>query len=307
MRFSFRFFPLAIFIFCCSWAHSDHFLTYIIPCYNCEKWIEESVESVFKQNLQCPFELICTDDGSSDATYAVLCRLREKHPEMIVLKHVKNGGGGAARNTCVSASFGDIIFCLDSDNVLEPNSVQRLIDRMDETGADVVSFGSVYYFTEHFNRVGTVDYKAPNGYYDLQYFLLRGTTPPCSGNYLYTRASFDKAGGYPEIYGAMDTYAFGFYQLLNGGKMTYVPGTFYWHRHGIDSYFIRESTAKKIDKCFFELILANQEVFEDFTLSRIKANYEFMKNDQRYISFVQVLESGLLRVKNYVPQTFRSI
>jgi glycosyltransferase involved in cell wall biosynthesis len=294
-------FFLSVFLFCCSCAFSDHFLTFIIPCYNCEKWIEESVESVFKQNVLCPFELICTDDGSADGTYSVLCALKEKHPEMIVLQHEKNRGGGAARNTCVAASRGDIIFCLDSDNVLEVNSVQRLIDRMDETGAEVVSFGSVYYFTEHFNRVGTVDYKAPFGYYDLQFFLLKGTTPPCSGNYLYTRASFDQAGGYPEKYGALDTYAFGFYQLLNGCKMSYVPGTYYWHRHGIDSYFIRESGARKIDRCFFELILANRDVFDDFTISRIQANEECMKKNQRYLSFVEILESGLLRVKNYVP------
>ncbi len=250
---------------------AEHFLTFIIPCYNCEQWVEESIESIYEQkDLGCPFEVICTDDGSKDNTYQLLRSLRKKHPNMRVFQHEKNQGGGACRNTCVSHAQGDLIFCLDSDNLLAPNSVQALIDRLDQTGVDVASFGEIHYFTGDRVHVSIGTYSFPGERVTLEQAVQYTDTPPWSGNYLYTKKSFEKVGGYPTDLAAMDTYGFGFMQLLKGCKMTYVPGTFYLHRHGIESYYVRESAARKMTKTFCSFLLSHQEIFTKKTVKMLK-------------------------------------
>jgi glycosyltransferase involved in cell wall biosynthesis len=247
-------FVIVLLLNCYGLKGSEHFLSFIIPCYNCEPWIEQAIESIYQQDLQCPFEIICTDDGSKDSTFQILSTLALQHLEMKILQHDKNQGGGATRNTCVLGSCGDIIFCLDSDNVLEKNTVQKLIDHMDKTGADIVCCGSLIYFVDNFTPTGGVNYYTPSGVYKLKDILQNVDSPAWSGNYLYTRKSFDVAGGYPTPWGALDTYAFGFLQLMHGFKIHYVPGTYYWHRHGIESYYIRDARGNKLSINFFKFL-----------------------------------------------------
>ena len=128
-------------------SNSDsHFLSFIIPCYNCSKTVAQSLDSIYKQHLNMPFEIICTDDGSSDMSYEILLGYKADHPEVKIYKHDKNRGGGAARNTCVKYAKGDLIFCLDSDNILVENSVNGLIQLLDQTCCDIAVFKEIHYF-----------------------------------------------------------------------------------------------------------------------------------------------------------------
>lgn len=249
----------------CVGAFANHFVTFIIPCYNCEEWIEGAVQSIYQQNLNDPFEIICTDDASTDSTYDILSTLSEDFPELYVLRHATNRGGGATRNTCVQESEGDLIFCLDADNILAPHSVQRLIDHLDATKSDIVSFGKVCYFTDDLKETGLITYHCLDNQYRLQDILQTTDSPPFSGNYLYTRESFDRAGGYPTQYGALDTFAFGFEQLAHHCKLTFVPETFYWHRSGIESYFVRESRNNQLSIDFFQFLLQHRNLFKKKT------------------------------------------
>lgn len=277
---------------------ADHFLTFIVPCYNCEQWVEESIESILDQkNLNCPFEIVCTDDGSKDGTYSLLCSLRKKHPEMRVFQHEKNQGGGACRNTCVSQAQGDLIFCLDSDNVLAPNSVQTLIDHLDRSGDDAVAFGEAHYFRETREVSGKSVYQLPEEKVTLQQVLQETETPPWSGNYLYTKKSFTKAGGYPTDVNAMDTYAFGFLQLMNGCKMSYVPGTFYLHRHGIDSYYVRESAARRLTKVFCTFLLAHKKLFTRKTVKLLNQQLDLANQGKPGKDQIALLKEKKLQLK----------
>ena len=64
---------------------AQHFLTFIMPCYNCAKTVCESLDSIYAQtNLNVEFEVICTDDGSRDNTRTVLSDYQKNHPNMHV-------------------------------------------------------------------------------------------------------------------------------------------------------------------------------------------------------------------------------
>lgn len=269
---------------------TDHFLTYIIPCYNCEAWVEQSVESMCAQTIQCPFEIICTDDGSTDGTYDLLKTLAEKHPEVRVFKHEKNRGGAAARNTCVQSGVGDIIFCLDADNVLAPDSIQILIDVMDEKGVDIVCFGRAQYFVDDFQETGAEEYYADNEEYTITHLIERAGNPAWSGNYLYTRKSYDRAGGYSEKWGALDTFSFGFTQVREGARMIYVPGTLYWHRHGIASYFVRKR--EEINRMMFQILMENCDLLTTSSFQKIYTEYSKAMRGDPYLDYIALMDEG---------------
>ncbi|MHB8904501.1 MAG: glycosyltransferase [Melioribacteraceae bacterium] len=220
----------------------NHFLTFIIPCYNCSATISESIDSIINQRLEIPYEIVCTDDCSTDNTVDILKSYSKKYPFINILNHDQNKGGAAARNTCVRNSKGDLIFCLDSDNVLEANSISRLIALLDEKKVAAASFQELKYFKENISNVyDSWIFEAPDNVCGFSHIIMNIKTPPASGNYLFTKESWEKANGYPEGSGAMDAWGFGFRQLATGTKIAILPNSFYYHRVTDNSYWTREN------------------------------------------------------------------
>jgi len=277
---------------------ADHFVSFVIPCYNCEPWIAQAIESIYQQSLQCPFEIVCTDDGSTDGTWAALEALRNKHPELSLVQHPRNRGGGAARNTCVKKSRGDLLFCLDADNVLVPQSVPQLLDRMDLGGYDIVGFGMAQYFIGDFEKVGRSTYVYPGiDTFSLKDIVQNGDTPVWSGNYLYTRISYDRAGGYPEQWGALDTFTFGFHQVLQGAKMTVVPELYYWHRHGLQSYYVREALAKRLNVHFFRFLMSHEELFLPQSVKKIREQLHLALAGREFLDLQWIMGNNVLQLR----------
>lgn len=205
-------------------------LSFILPCYNCANTVEESLDSVYSQELKIPFEVICTEDGSGDGTGVVLEKYKnEKRPGLRIFYHPRNMGEALSANTCALNTKGDIIFRLDADNVLESGSVQPLVSLLEESGEDASSFSFYKNFYVLGKETGTWTYKHNNGFCDFSNVISNNSVPPASGNYLFTKESYIKSGGYPPGYG-MASWGFGFRQLVNGGRIAILENSFYWHR-----------------------------------------------------------------------------
>lgn len=216
-------------------------LSVVVPCYNCEKTLNETLESLAGQDWPCPWELVAVDDGSRDGTATLLKGWTRKLPQMRVLTQA-NQGGGAARNAGIRAALNEVIFVFDSDNLLPPGQGRRLWDGLKESpDLDGVTFESIEYFqgTNPKRRVRANFLPAretltPKAYFDGQMFPLIHTFG------LYTKQSWQAAGAYPTHHN-FDTQGFGLRWLMAGGKVRAVPGTTYWHRQapGEPSYFER--------------------------------------------------------------------
>ena len=103
----------------------------VIPCYNGEKHIHISVDSVLAQSFE-DFEIIVVDDGSDDDTAAVVEALAAKDEKSRVqLVRRENGGVSAARNSGIKASQGDYVCFLDSDDQWLPEHLAVLSDAID--------------------------------------------------------------------------------------------------------------------------------------------------------------------------------
>lgn len=215
-----------------------HAISFFIPAYNCEKTLEESVQSIIEGNFSEGDELVLVNDGSTDGTETLIDSLALRYPMIRKINHGRNKGGAAARNTAVENSINEILFCLDSDNILVPGSVQRLKEFLLRTGADVAAFAEIHFFQA--NKANVTHkwvFKAETTLADC---LASHVVPGASGNYLFTKKSWQRAGGYPEFAGAMDSWGFGFRLLATGSKMLAMPESFYLHRYGYESYWIRE-------------------------------------------------------------------
>ena len=100
----------------------------LIPAYNAEKWIAETLESAIGQTWPCK-EVIVVDDGSTDKTAEVARRFASK--EVVVISREK-GGAAAARNCALQLSQGDYIQWLDADDLLAPDKIARQLAKQRE-------------------------------------------------------------------------------------------------------------------------------------------------------------------------------
>ena len=105
----------------------------VTPVYNAAKYIERTVCSVLVQTLP-DWEMVCVDDGSSDASGQILDGLAAKDSRIKVV-HQPNGGEGAARNAALRVATGDWIVFLDADDLLSPWALAehaRVVDQCPE-------------------------------------------------------------------------------------------------------------------------------------------------------------------------------
>lgn len=108
----------------------------IIPVYNTEKWVEESIISVQRGGYD-NLEIIVVDDGSHDNSGVIINRLLANDPRIIYI-HKKNSGAAAARESGLNVSTGEYIIFLDSDDYIEKGSIAIMVERAQATNADMV-------------------------------------------------------------------------------------------------------------------------------------------------------------------------
>jgi glycosyltransferase involved in cell wall biosynthesis len=259
-------------------------VSFFIPAFNCAKTLAETVASIHDGNLQDGDEIVIVNDGSTDATAAVIRDLQSRYPSIRAIDHRFNKGGGAARNTAVENAAHEILFCLDSDNILARASIPRLRQFLLDTSADVAAFRQPWYFVESTSQV-THKWTYKPGQIELADYLAGAVVPGASGNYMFTRDSWLAAKRYPEFAGALDTWGFGLRQVATGQKMLVMPESHYFHRYGHESYWVRESkrtsislTATQLLIPFFDQLL-EQDV--DYILGRSGRYGWFDRLDER--------------------------
>ncbi|NER52918.1 MAG: glycosyltransferase family 2 protein [Symploca sp. SIO1A3] len=127
----------------------------IIPCYNAERWIEQTLESVANQTLSA-YEIIVVDDGSTDNS-----RDRIQGSSIpITLLQTQRLGPGAARNRGIAAATGDWIAFLDADDWWQPNHLERVQALLSNTD-DVVYLAAAEHYSLNVNRVVSLSDNGP--------------------------------------------------------------------------------------------------------------------------------------------------
>lgn len=114
-------------------------MSVIIPMYNVSRVIKRAIESLYDQTLS-GIELIFVDDCSKDDTLDCLesLLLPKKGVEVKIVRHAENRGVAVARNTGLDHATGEYIYYVDADDYIEPNTLEKLYSKAQESDADIV-------------------------------------------------------------------------------------------------------------------------------------------------------------------------
>ncbi|OQQ86680.1 glycosyl transferase [Ligilactobacillus salivarius] len=107
-----------------------------VPVYNVEVYLRECLDSIMNQTFK-DFEVIMVDDGSTDNSFDI-CQEYVARDNRFKLFYQENKGLAGARNTCLKYMKGEYINWVDSDDVVDYNYLERLLEVQEKTSADII-------------------------------------------------------------------------------------------------------------------------------------------------------------------------
>ena len=113
-------------------------VTVIMPIYNTEVYLTDSIASILNQTLKS-LELICVDDGSTDQSRKV-CNEFAANDERITVIAQPNRGQGCARNRALKSARGRFVYFMDSDDILLPTALEEVCSEMLKDNLDLLFF-----------------------------------------------------------------------------------------------------------------------------------------------------------------------
>lgn len=123
-------------------------ISIIIPCYNCEKTVENSLRSVENQTYR-DLEVILIDDGSKDGTLSKLHDYQKTSSKKVIVQHQENGGVSVARNKGLELASGQYIAFLDSDDTFSDDALASMYQGYSTPDIDIV-YG---FFTRELSKI----------------------------------------------------------------------------------------------------------------------------------------------------------
>lgn len=149
----------------CNCVNSQkNLVSVVMPAYNSEKYIEDSIKSVLAQTYK-NIELIVIDDASKDGTVKIVEKLKTQDPRINLFKNKSNLGVSETRNKGISKANGEWIAFLDSDDIWMDSKIEKQIKYATNTSAEFVFTGSSYInefnkpYSGIFNVPALVSYK----------------------------------------------------------------------------------------------------------------------------------------------------
>lgn len=250
----------------------------IIPCYNCEKYVLETVQSVLYSDYS-PIEIILINDGSTDNTLKIITQLAELNPTISVY-NIENSGPSKARNIAISKAKGDYILPLDGDDKIDSQYISKAIKILSTDSSIKVVYCNAEYFGEK------------KGSWNLPEFNLKRLA---LNNMIFVSAMFRKSdweeiSGFDEkmIYGIED-WDFWISMLKNGGNVFKIDFTGFYYR------ITNQSRTNKLFKDG-KLDLMHQYLFnkhKDFFLS-------YLTNPLNLIHQLEITKFQLLNAKHEI-------
>ena len=110
-------------------------VSFVVPVYNVEKYLEKCIQSILNQSYS-NLELILVNDGSPDDSQRIIEKYKKIDKRIISIKK-KNEGVSAARNDGIEIATGDYILFVDSDDYIEKNYAEYLIELIENNDSDM--------------------------------------------------------------------------------------------------------------------------------------------------------------------------
>lgn len=234
------------------------FVSIIVPVYNVEKYLRECVDSILRQTYR-ELQIILVDDGSPDGSGAI-CDEYALRDDRVTVIHSENGGLSAARNRGLSLCEGDYILFVDSDDWLEDNAVEVLVNKAKADQLDILLYDAIS-FDENTPELSDVSEitkyirkQTYPGVYtgaDLFVQMLKNDEYRSPVQYYFYNNSFLDYHQLRFHEGILhEDEEFNFFALLNAQRVAHISDVLYHHRFRVDSIMGARFTQRNVDGCY---------------------------------------------------------
>lgn len=195
----------------------DKLVSIIIPVYNVRNYLKDCIDSVINQTYK-NIEILLIDDGSVDGS-SEICDEYKTLDSRIVVIHKKNGGLSDARNVGIDLCKGDYIYFLDSDDYLEKDAIEILLNSCEYFGKQIALTNYRMFIgeiVEEKNIEKKYEYEELSTMDSIKTMLLPGKYDHCACAKMYDRKLWDsirfpKGKLYEDLYTIYDIF-----QISNG-------------------------------------------------------------------------------------------
>ncbi|WP_162008611.1 FkbM family methyltransferase [Thermochromatium tepidum] len=270
-----------------------------LPVYNVAPYLRDCLDSIITQDFT-DLEILCVNDGSTDESPAILAEYAQRDPRIRIV-HQTNRGLASTRNTALDHVRGRYLLHVDSDDMLRPGAITRLVEEIERTGADFIVFQHVM-----FEEGREFD----NWYYDFDSWSLEPKTRLEQKleilHYHYTWSKFFRMAflhrhnfRFPDGL-QFDDNVYHWQVLLAAEKVVVLPeklykyrmrpGSIMWHRgrHHLDIFRIfKEGIA------LFRAQGVYEAVFQDFMQYKMGLQYFWTRDIEprfRYLAYRGILD-----------------
>ena len=201
-------------------------VTIYIPCCNYGRFLQQSVESVYRQ-LYTNWELIIVDEGSDDESVRIADELCRRSPSKTsLIKNPQAIGLQRLANTVLGMAKGKYMIRLDADDWLDENALLVLVTKLESSPNIGLAYGN-YFYTDSAGNVLGMERRHKLGVEDTV-----GHLPPHGACTMFRTRSLKAAGGYSEDINAQDGWEL-WYKLYDriGAVSLDIP-IFYYRQHG---------------------------------------------------------------------------
>ena len=196
----------------------------ITPSYNSEKFIEDTILSVINQDYDS-IEHIIINDGSTDSTEEII----KKYDKHIKYIKVENGGANRARNIGAKIAKGKYFMFLDSDDILDKNTIKILVSHQNDMDITACKTSRLSYTNGHWVDSPMGMSFLPPEKDEISSWLTGWYIPPCS--ILWSKFSYSKVIKWDERLSINQDGDIMLRALLNGVKIIYAPETKAYYRN----------------------------------------------------------------------------
>lgn len=224
-----------------------------IPCHNAAPYIGKAIESILAQSWPL-IEVIVVDDGSSDASGAILDSYAS--PRLLVI-HQENRGQCSAANRALEVAQGDLIKFFDADDILASMSIEAQVYRL-KGNTDAVA--SAQWGRFYRNDLSTFKLTQQSVWRDLsshdwltEAWAYAQPMMQC-GLWLIPRPILEQCGGWDESLSLINDFEFFSRVLCNASEVLFTPEATLYYRSGISGSLSGQKSRKAVESAFHSLL-----------------------------------------------------
>lgn len=264
-------------------------ISIIVPCYNGEKYLHETLNCLCEQTLE-DWECVIVNDGSTDQSLDIMKEYAERDSRYRYIDK-QNEGPSVARNTAIAASQGKYILPLDADDLIAPSYAEKAVNYFEGHSDCKLVYCKAKFFGDIDDSFVLPEYD----YHELPY----NNSIFCSC--VYRRNDFNKTIGYnPNMKERHEDWDFLLSLLVQNDKVYCIPEVLFYYRiHGVS-----RNTSHKEPLAYsnLQMVINHPEIYTkdmERTLDWINPQTNYYKNQ-----LISIKESWPYRIGNALLKPF---